>query len=318
MVTCSLRSKRRLALVLLSMVAASAASAVPAAAKDRWIDNKIQRMTLEEKVGQLFVANVYGESVDTANPADVAANQTMYGPGVSNAEDLIERYKLGGIIYFRWTNNVNEPRQIAHLSNGIQRVALDQPARIPMLISTDQEQGVVSRVWAPATEFPGNMALGATRRPADAFASANVTAKELRALGINQNFAPVADVNINPLNPELCPGRRRQHQPAEPGHRGSLLRREPGPRLPDVSGSSRRDAAGRRLGDLEALPRPRRHSHGQPHRGALDLPHQGTVGGDRRPTLPGRDRRGRRHGHDRARDHARAAERLRRRDPGWL
>jgi beta-N-acetylhexosaminidase len=203
MVTCSLRSKRRLALVLLSMVAASAASAVPAAAKDRWIDNKIQRMTLEEKVGQLFVANVYGESVDTANPADVAANQTMYGPGVSNAEDLIERYKLGGIIYFRWTNNVNEPRQIAHLSNGIQRVALDQPARIPMLISTDQEQGVVSRVWAPATEFPGNMALGATRRPADAFASANVTAKELRALGINQNFAPVADVNINPLNPVI-------------------------------------------------------------------------------------------------------------------
>lgn len=58
MVTCSLRSKRRLALVLLSMVAASAASAVPAAAKDGWIDNKIQRMTLEEKVGQLFVANV--------------------------------------------------------------------------------------------------------------------------------------------------------------------------------------------------------------------------------------------------------------------
>ena len=72
-----------------------------------------------------------------------------------------------------------------------------------MLIATDQEHGVVSRVWAPATEFPGNMALGATRRPRDAQAAARITAKELGALGINQNYAPVADVNINPLNPVI-------------------------------------------------------------------------------------------------------------------
>jgi beta-N-acetylhexosaminidase len=196
-------------LVLISVGAAlllSAAPAAPAAGRDdsdRWIVNKVRRMTLEDKVGQLFVANVYGESADTTNPADVAANRTMYGPEISNAEDLVDRYRLGGIIYFRWTGNVNEPRQIAHLSNGIQKAALAQPAGIPMLISTDQEQGVVSRVWAPATEFPGNMALGATRRPADAFAAANVTASELEALGINQNFAPVADVNVNPLNPVI-------------------------------------------------------------------------------------------------------------------
>jgi beta-N-acetylhexosaminidase len=203
MLPLSPRSKSLVFLCMSAVLAASVASAAPASAKDDWIEKKIRRMTLEEKVGQLFVANVYGESVDTTNPADVAANQTMYGPGISNAEDLIDRYRLGGIIYYRWTNNVNEPSQIAHLSNGIQKVALDQPARIPMLISTDQEQGVVSRVWAPATEFPGNMALGATRRTADSFTSANVTAKELGALGINQNFAPVADVNVNPLNPVI-------------------------------------------------------------------------------------------------------------------
>jgi beta-N-acetylhexosaminidase len=193
----------RLALVVLCLGTAFVASAAPAAADDGWIDKKIRRMTLEEKVGQLFVANVNGQSVDTTNPADVAANQTMYGPGISNAEDLIDRYRLGGIIYYRWTNNLGEPSQIARLSNGIQKVALGQPAGIPMLISTDQEQGVVSRVWAPATEFPGNMALGAARRAGDAFASARVTAKELAALGINQNFAPVADVNVNPLNPVI-------------------------------------------------------------------------------------------------------------------
>ena len=158
------------ALLLISLAAALLVPASAAGADDgnRRIANKIRGMTLEDKVGQLFVANVYGESADTTSPADVAANQAMYGPEISNADDLVDRYRLGGVIYFRWTNNVNEPRQIAHLSNGIQRAALRQPARIPMLISTDQEQGIVSRVWAPATEFPGNMALGATRRPADA------------------------------------------------------------------------------------------------------------------------------------------------------
>ena len=74
---------------------------------------------------------------------------------------------------------------------------------MPLLIATDQEHGVVSRVWAPATEFPGNMALGATRREADSRDAARVTATELGAVGINPNYAPVADVNINPLNPVI-------------------------------------------------------------------------------------------------------------------
>jgi beta-N-acetylhexosaminidase len=184
------KTRRTLAAAALSLVLAP----VPAAAQQRRID----RMTLEEKVGQLFVANVYGETADTTDPADVAANQSMYGPGITNAEDLIERYKLGGIVYFRWTNNLNEPAQIARLSNGIQRAA-----KIPMLIATDQEHGVVSRVLRPATEFPGAMALGAARRPQLAYAAARVTAAELAALGINQNYAPVADVNVNPLNPVI-------------------------------------------------------------------------------------------------------------------
>jgi len=194
---------RCLTLALLMLLLAGVPPASAAAGGQRFIEKKIRGMTLEEKVGQLFVANVNGESAATSAPDDVAANQTMYGPGIDNADDLIDRYKLGGIVYFRWTNNLNRPGQIARLSNGIQRAALDQPAGIPMLIATDQEHGVVSRVWAPATEFPGNMALGATRRRGDALDAAKVTAKELRALGINQNYAPVADVNVNPLNPVI-------------------------------------------------------------------------------------------------------------------
>ena len=189
--------------VLAAIAALAAPAAATAAAKDPSIDQTIERMTLREKVGQLFVANVYGESADTTDPDDVAANQAMYGPGIRNADDLIREYKLGSLVYFRWTHNLSEPAQIAHLSNGIQRAALAQPAGIPLLIATDQEHGVVSRVWSPATEFPGNMALGATRRPDDAFDAGRVTAEELKALGINQNYAPVADVNVNPGNPVI-------------------------------------------------------------------------------------------------------------------
>ncbi|WP_222851222.1 glycoside hydrolase family 3 protein [Phytoactinopolyspora mesophila] len=163
-----------------------------------WIINQIRRMTLEEKVGQLFVTYAYGETVDTVDPRNQAAH------GVDTARELIDTYKLGGMIYFAWSDNVSNPAQIANLSNGIQNAALSQRMRIPMLISTDQEQGLVTRVGPPATQFPGNMALGAGRSTDDARTAARITGAELRALGINQNYAPVADVNINPLNPVIA------------------------------------------------------------------------------------------------------------------
>ncbi|WP_245765485.1 glycoside hydrolase family 3 protein [Nonomuraea jiangxiensis] len=170
---------------------------------DRWIRKKIAGMSLEEKVGQLFAANVYGESGDTTAPADVAANQTMYGPDIRNGDDLIARYKLGAILYFRWSNNLNDPVRTAGLSNDLQRAALAQPARIPLLIATDQEHGAVYRLDEPFTAFPGQMALGATRSAGDALAAGKVTGQELAALGINQNYAPVADVNVDPGNPVI-------------------------------------------------------------------------------------------------------------------
>jgi beta-N-acetylhexosaminidase len=59
------------------------------------------------------------------------------------------------------------------------------------------------RVTDPATQFPGNMAIGASGNPEDARLAAEITGRELRSLGINQNFGPVADVNSNPLNPVI-------------------------------------------------------------------------------------------------------------------
>src|SRR5215210_7430460 len=170
------------------------------AAEPGTIWSKIDQMTLREKVGQMFVPYAYGESAGTTAPADVSANRTLYG--VDNATQLIDKYRPGGIIYFSWSNNVNNPRQIAGLPKGIQRAAMGQPGKIPMLISADQEQGVV-RVDEPATQFPGAMALGATRNTEAARKAAVITGQELRTIGINQDFAPVANVNVNAQNPVI-------------------------------------------------------------------------------------------------------------------
>jgi beta-N-acetylhexosaminidase len=166
-----------------------------------WAISTLGRMTLEEKVGQLFVTYAYGTTADTADATDVAANRNLYG--LDNAGALIGRYKLGGVIYFSWADNVNTPAQIAGLSNGIQQVATHQRVPVPMLIGTDQEHGIVVRVTAPATQFPGNMALGAGRSTADAATAATISGQELRAIGINQDFAPDSDVNVNPANPVI-------------------------------------------------------------------------------------------------------------------
>ncbi|MGW0799565.1 glycoside hydrolase family 3 protein [Streptomyces sp. NPDC002692] len=161
----------------------------------------ISRMTLEEKVGQLFVMRVYGHSATAPDQADIDANLTELG--VRTAAELIARYRVGGIIYFTWAHNTRDPHQIAALSNGIQRVSLAQPRGLPVLISTDQEHGIVARVGKPATLFPGAMALGAGGSREDARTVGRLSGTELRALGIRQDYSPVADVNVNPANPVI-------------------------------------------------------------------------------------------------------------------
>ncbi|MFI6941879.1 glycoside hydrolase family 3 protein [Streptomyces sp. NPDC050418] len=166
--------------------------------KDRALRRIIARMSLEEKVGQLFVSRVYGESATDPAQADIDLNLAQLG--VRSAAELIEKYHVGGIIYFVWAHNVREPHQIADLSNGLQDAALGQDTPIPLLISTDQEHGIVCRVGKPATLMPGAMALGANGSRSDARRAARIAGRELAAVGIRQNYAPVADVNVNPGN----------------------------------------------------------------------------------------------------------------------
>ena len=177
----------------------SAAPPLPPAAEHGWVTSTMARMTLEEKVGQLFIQNVYGKDATTPD----ARNIPLYG--VASPAEVVRKYHLGGVIYFAWTDSVQNPQQITALSNGLQQAALtqDSKVRIPLQVATDQEQGVVTRIGPPATQFPGSMALGAGRSTDDARTAARITGEELKAMGVNTDFAPDSDVNVNPLNPVI-------------------------------------------------------------------------------------------------------------------
>jgi beta-N-acetylhexosaminidase len=183
---------RRSVTVLSVLALTVAGSAAPAGAADP-VGRLLARMSLPEKVGQMFVSYVYGQGATTAS----ANNTALYG--VATGAEVVAKYHLGGVIYFTWSDNLANPPQIAELSNGLQRAAAEDTG-IPLQISTDQEGGVVNRIGAPLAVSPGNMAIGATFRPGDAVQAARVSGTELRALGINVVDAPVVDVNTNPRN----------------------------------------------------------------------------------------------------------------------
>ena len=116
-----------------------------------------------------------------------------------DVERLI-RDGVGGIVLF--DKNIAEPVQIATLTNALQRLA-GEAGQPPLLISMDQEGGPVVRLRAGATHFPSAMAFGAAGSEALVAAAAGITARELRAVGVQLNFAPVLDVNTNPRNPVI-------------------------------------------------------------------------------------------------------------------
>nr|WP_166639930.1 glycoside hydrolase family 3 protein [Amycolatopsis sp. SID8362] len=159
----------------------------------------LRGLSLEEKVGQLFITWVNGKTADEVNPK----NQTDFG--VDTPAEVVRKYHLGGVIYFNndTRDNFDDPVQVAKLSNGLQKAAITSGAHIPLQIAADQEGGTVTRMGAPATEFPNAMAISAGRDTGRATQAATILGNELRAVGINQDFAPDSDVNSNPANPVI-------------------------------------------------------------------------------------------------------------------
>ncbi|HEY5787076.1 MAG TPA: glycoside hydrolase family 3 N-terminal domain-containing protein [Microlunatus sp.] len=195
------RSVTSLAAVTLLSAALCASVAVPAAASPRkpsdQLDATIATMSLEQKVGQLFVPYVTGGTADTV----AAENRTRFG--VDTPAQAVAKFHLGGVIYFAWSGNTDNPGQIARLSNGLQRANTAAGNPVPLSVATDQETGLVARVGPPATVFPGAMALGAARDAKLTYDTYEITGRELRAIGINTDYAPDADVNVNPANPVI-------------------------------------------------------------------------------------------------------------------
>ena len=139
--------------------------------------------TLQEEIGQLFMVGFDGLRPTAA------------------ITDLIKRERVGGIILF--ARNIHDAQQVRELTAELQSTARAAGHAAPLLIATDQEHGVVRRLGAGATPFPGNMAQGAIGSEQSASDIAFATGQELLALGINMNLAPVVDVNNNPANPVI-------------------------------------------------------------------------------------------------------------------
>lgn len=146
------------------------------------VDKLLKSMSVEEKVGQIMVGFFRG--------AELSAEQRQ----------RIRDLRLGGVILYSSTGNIENTAQVAGLVTSLQNTARDAGG-IPLFVSIDQEGGWICRITQGVTLFPGNMALGAGGSAELSASSAGIMARELRALGINMNFAPVVDVNSNPANP---------------------------------------------------------------------------------------------------------------------
>ncbi len=155
---------------------------------ERWVRRTLERMTLEQKVGQLLMVPYFGDFAST--------DSEEYRQLTRRLREL----HVGGLIV------ATKPRRpsgfdrseiyaLAHLTNRLQGLA-----PVPLLVAADFERGAGFRI-RQTTSFPHNMALGATGEPNYAYQMGRIAATEARALGVHWLLAPVADVNNNPLNP---------------------------------------------------------------------------------------------------------------------
>ncbi len=148
------------------------------------VQHALNGLTIEEKLGQMLMPDF--RHWDSEEVTEM----------LPEIEELVEEYHLGGVILF--AENVQDTEQTARLVRDYQNAA----EKFGLMMTIDQEGGIVTRLQS-GTDFPGNMALGATRSEEIAFDVGQAIGHEIGSLGINTNFAPVMDVNNNPDNPVI-------------------------------------------------------------------------------------------------------------------
>jgi beta-N-acetylhexosaminidase len=153
----------------------------------KWADKTLRKMSLEDKVGQLFAIWVRVQFLNDADPIFVQLG------------DNIRKYHIGSVVMSVPVDGPvllkSQPNVAAELLNRLQKLS-----KLPLIVSADFERGVSMRLNG-TTVFPHAMAFGATGKTENAEAFGRITALEARAIGVHWNFFPDADVNSNPANP---------------------------------------------------------------------------------------------------------------------
>ncbi len=147
------------------------------AAMNRWVESVMRTLSVPERIGQLFVAGVETKMTD-ANRATI--------------KEYIEHCHVGGLLFFAGT-----PEDQLALT-----LEAQSAARVPLLITLDGEWGLAMRLSGTPV-FPRNMTLGAVQNDSLIYAYGREMGRACRRMGIQVNFAPVLDVNSNPLNPVI-------------------------------------------------------------------------------------------------------------------
>jgi beta-N-acetylhexosaminidase len=157
---------------------------------EKWAQKTLKKLSLEEKVGQMFMIRL-------AMPQFV----NLKNPEYLNWLDQIQRYHLGSVLLTVPAEgpslSKSEPYEAAMLINQLQRAS-----KIPLLVAADYERGVSMRLNG-TTVFPHSMAFGAAGKPEFAEQFGKIVAQESRAIGVEWNLMPIADVNSNPANPVI-------------------------------------------------------------------------------------------------------------------
>ena len=161
-----------------------------------------QAMTDEQALAQVFMLGWVG-----AEPSPLIM-------------DWIRDRNIGGVKIFGW--NTEDTVRLARTVGALQEASLEGPFQIPLLVATDQEGGWIRHVKGSTSETPGNMAIGASGYPRDAYLAGYYIGKELAMLGINMNFAPTVDLFTNRQS-ELIGPRAFGNNPANVGILGAAF-----------------------------------------------------------------------------------------------
>ena len=144
---------------------------------EEWVDSLMQKMTLKEKIGQLFMVSAFSNR-ESSHEQELS--------------ELVEKYGIGGVIFFQ-----GGPLRQAHITNRLQA-----QTKVPLLVAMDAEWGVGMRLDSTIS-YPYQMSLGAIQDDKLIYEMGVEIGRQLAMLGVQINFAPSVDINNNPDNPVI-------------------------------------------------------------------------------------------------------------------